>query len=177
MLAVTPHPVYSVVWSNGATGAERLVSEAGVYTAEVLLPGSEVLELEPLTLLDGEGDWTLEVPVPWDCVELQNIDVPERLPLHEEILATAPLCFGDANGRLANTPSGNDSFELAVTPGTENLPSGPVYISLTDANGCALDSTFTLSEPPELLGSLITERIKDSGMGFLELAVEGGSRP
>ncbi|MGB0135991.1 MAG: FG-GAP-like repeat-containing protein [Flavobacteriales bacterium] len=219
LLAVTPNPGYPVVWSDGATGAERLVSEAGVYTAEVLLPGGEVLELEPLTLLDGEGDWTLEVTLPgcypdttaqvalagpdsaaiaafnpdfaplmagvqtlevatpWGCVVLQDIDVPERLPLQLEIVATAPLCFGDANGQLAITPSGNGPFELAVTPGTENLPAGPVYLSLTDANGCALDSTFTLTEPPELLGSLITEGVNDSGVGLLELAVEGGSPP
>lgn len=219
LLAITPNPGYPVVWSDGATGAERAVNEAGVYTAEVLLPGGEVLELEPLTLLDGEGDWTLEVTqpgcypdttalvalagpdsaaiaafnpdfepliagahtlevaTPWGCVVQQVIEVPERLPLHLEIQATVPLCYGDANGELAITPSGNGPFELAVTPGTENLPAGPVSILLTDANGCGLDSTFTLTEPPELLGSLITDGLSDAGIGMLELEAEGGSPP
>lgn len=152
---------YTFTWSSGETSA----------TATMLCP---VFTLE---VQDQEGciaDTTFIFPNTPDTIQFDAI-------------ITNVDCFGNANGAIdltisggvgAFTPSwtGPNGF-VSSSEDISNLEAGSYTISVLDANGCAADSTFTISENPPLTAttSKIDNQCAEGVEGSINIIPAGGS--
>ena len=123
---------YTYDWSNGETGM-----------AIIDLPGNESYFV---TVTDASG-----------CVEdtTRFLQAPDQITLN--VLPTEPSCFGLENGSLEITNvNGNTSghtFEWSngeTTNLNNGLTSGNYIVTVTDDDGCSIDTAFVLSQPVEL---------------------------
>ena len=99
---------------------------------------------------------------------------------------TNVLCFGDATGAIdisviGGTPAYNYAWNTGTT--TEDisgLPIGAYSVQITDANGCQVNYSATISQPiaPLSLTGLVTP-IPCFGQsnGAVNIAVSGGTTP
>ncbi len=83
-----------------------------------------------------------------DCnMPLDELSIPNT--------PTNPLCNGDNNGQILATPQGGlapynyewNTVAPQTTATATGLIAGTYTVTVTDATGCSLDSTFTLTEP------------------------------
>lgn len=96
--------------------------------------------------------------------------------------ATAPTCFGACNGQAAPIVIGGAggysyAWDSGETGFTANQLCNPFTLTVTDANGCVLDTTYTFTaEPDEILIAGDTTDITCAGEtdGAISLTVEGG---
>lgn len=86
---------------------------------------------------------------------------PTQISLSSVIITDA-ICYGGSNGQIALTPQGGTpgytytwSFlGVGNSPTASNLPAGTYMVTITDFNGCTLDSTFVVNQPaPVAFGS------------------------
>jgi len=92
-------------------------------------------------------------------------------------IVTDITCFGDNDGKIELTPLGGTpgysySWTAAGTgnsPVANNLPSGQVTVTVTDATNCSQDSTFTITEPAEI-NYVLFNADKIEGCAPLDLA-------
>ena len=140
-------PVFTYQWTTtdgnilgGANGLEPLVDAPGAYTLLV-------------TNLDNGCTSTTTVSVQND---------PE-VPTGFDLAIKDIRCFGESSGviEVNSVVGGTAPFAFTLTnangdvlPGYTNLNAGEYTISLLDANGCAIDTTVSISSPEQLLVSL-----------------------
>lgn len=98
-------------------------------------------------------------------------------------------CNGDDNGWIDVTISGGTApynyvwtDDFGGTTGIQdlsNLTAGNYYLTVTDANGCASSSTWTLTEPAPLTSSanITTAACQGSSDGAVDITVGGGALP
>ncbi len=87
------------------------------------------------------------------CDTTIQITILDALPFNTGGTQTDISCFGDCNGTATVNPTGGtspyvitwDNGDLGST--ASNLCAGNVTATMTDANGCSLDTTFTIIEP------------------------------
>lgn len=105
-----------------------------------------------------------------------TIESPDPLELFIE--ESMPLCTGDANGSLLLSAAGGVAeytFEPAAM--LNNLSAGDHPVTLIDANGCVIDSVFTLSEPEPVTVEVSTFDAIGGTPGFAEAFASGGLPP
>lgn len=154
-------PGYDFNWSSGETTS----------TASMLCVGAN-----SLTVTDLNG-----------CVFNANFTID-----FEDILAnveiTDVLCFGDTNGAAVSNPSGGDggpyNFTWSTDPSTNGSingqAAGDITLTISDGNGCTIDTTFTIESPDELIitEDLITnESCPDAFDGSIDVSIAGGIPP
>lgn len=77
-------------------------------------------------------------------------------PLTGNFTYTNPICYNDCNGTAKATPtSGTSPYTYVWTPtgGSQtilNLCSGTYDVTITDANGCKISGSVTLTNPPQI---------------------------
>ena len=126
-------PGYSYSWSSGGSGSTENSLAAGTYT---------------VTVTDANG-----------CVITASATVTEPTALAAITSSSPVLCNGGADGSASVTASdGTPGYSYAWSSGgsgsTENsLPAGTYTVTITDANGCVLVMTETVSEPTLLTTS------------------------
>ena len=133
MITVTPQggtSPYTYSWTNVATTASITSLCAGTYT---------------ITVTDANG-CTLDSTF--------NITEPQALSIPKTI--TDASCFGVCDGSIVVAPQGGTQpyayswSNGATTPNISALCAGTYTVTVTDDNGCTLDSTFTINEPPQV---------------------------
>ncbi len=104
-----------------------------------------------------------------------------------QILANATitdvLCNGDCTGQVDVAPSGGTGpytvtwSDLQVGLSAINLCAGAITCSITDANGCVLDTTITIAEPPALVSASVFSNPSTCGVcnGSATVNVVGGT--
>lgn len=152
---------YSFAWSTGDTTATINDLSPGTYTVVVTdANGNSV-----------EGSATVTEPAAL-VISLDN--------------QTNVACAADMNGALSVTISGGTApYEIVWSNGADsssisNLSGGEYALLVTDANGCELQQSFIIEEPPVLEASLSVVNIAcgDSGeTGSINLSVGGGTSP
>ena len=108
------------------------------------------------------------------CNETIQVDAP--VPLALTLLGSvSPTCNGDCDGALGVSISFGVPFGVGApypltwtntpqtTPIITSLCANPYAISIVDANGCSLDSTFVLTEPPVITFTLDSTNISCFG--------------
>ncbi|MBL7807595.1 MAG: proprotein convertase P-domain-containing protein [Saprospiraceae bacterium] len=129
-------PGYLYIWSNGATTQNIQNIPCGPYI---------------LTLTDAIG-----------CVQQyqSSLDCPQTIVV-QNITPKSVTCFGGADGEVAIQVSGGtlplnyqwDDPQGQITPVAVNLPIGTYTVTVTDANGCNIQASATVTEPTQVLVS------------------------
>jgi gliding motility-associated-like protein len=152
-------PPYDFQWSDGGpnTGNRNNLS-AGTYSITVTDQGS--------------------------CVEvITNIEVFQPAVMVVTGTITTPDCFGDSNGSIsvsATGGAGGYSFLWstgASGPQVNNLPAGPVTVTVTDANGCTMAETFNVTQPSPIQTIGIPKHVTCFGGndGIATISASGGN--
>jgi gliding motility-associated-like protein len=92
------------------------------------------------------------------CADSIVITITEPTALSMTGVVTDVTCFGGSDGQLTVTPGGGTppySYSWTAGSGGNNptstgLSAGQVTVTITDFNGCQLDSTFVIGEPASL---------------------------
>ena len=129
-------PVYSYLWSNGATSQTITGLSPGSYTVVVT---------------DNKG-----------CTSAQTVSVPAfNCALSSTISAASVLCFGGADGQATIAVS-NGTLPYtylwsngATTQTATNLTAGTYMATATDAAGCSISQLVTIGQPPLLVATVI----------------------
>ena len=152
---------YNYVWANGDLGPDHSALVAGVY--EVVVS-------------DNLGCATTSTIVIGEPAEVLSVN----LSGNEEL-----ACFGDKSGRLIATPNGGIApytylwSNGARTASIENLVADNYTVTITDANGCLVQSSLTITEPIAPLQINVSGNLnlacKGEANGSLSVQVTGGS--
>lgn len=131
-----PDENYSILWNNGASGANIDNLSPGQYCATISDPNG------------CEAENCIEITTPAAIVpNIQSVD---------------NLCFGDRNGQIGLNPAGGmgpylyalDETTFSTTSDFAGLPAGSYTIAVQDVNGCIVEEQVVISEPIELLVDL-----------------------
>ncbi|MEL6837619.1 MAG: SprB repeat-containing protein, partial [Bacteroidota bacterium] len=118
-----------------------------------------------------------------------TIDEPTTLAIDVSGTVTEDVdCFGAATGSIDLDVSGGTApytyawSNSATTEDIFNLLAGTYSVTVTDANGCTDEASFTIGEPTELTidaGGTNREDVDCNGAatGSIDLLVEGGTAP
>ena len=152
---------YSVIWSNGETGA--LVSNlvAGTYS---------------VILTDAVG-----------CIDSLSLTVGQPAELTLSTFSQAVSCFGLSDGAIQAIGLGGTSpytitavneSGMAV-PNLTQLTSGVYTLSATDVQGCLATAEDSVTEPAPLFVELITSDVTCNGAsnGMVTALTQGGTIP
>jgi gliding motility-associated-like protein len=162
-------PIYTYLWSNGATSQDLSALAAGTYS---------------VTVTDLNG-----------CQATQNITLTGPTPLSQSISAfvyssgTNISCFGASDGSVDLTINGGvGPYNYVWSNGASsqdltNVPAGTYNVVVTDALGCQITSSITLDQPPSLsqtiVGSLYPSGTNISCFGAtdgsVDLTIAGGN--
>jgi hypothetical protein len=158
-------PIYTYVWSGGniVSGGNTLtpvVDEAATYK---LVVSNNINGCKDSVSVEVQND--PEVPTAFDLT-IQDIK-----------------CFGDDNGFVIvnGVTGGTAPFTFSLDGGSgsgnqyTNLSAGDYTLSMEDANGCMLDTTFTISEPDELVvyaGEDVTVQLGEEATVTAEIVFE-----
>ncbi|HLG35528.1 MAG TPA: gliding motility-associated C-terminal domain-containing protein, partial [Bacteroidia bacterium] len=130
-------PPYTFVWSTGCTTAMCDSLCAGTYT---------------VTVTDANGCDTVITTTLFEPPALTLSLTPSIYPCGSNV-----SCIGACDGSISTTAGGGTapygyawSFAPCSGPSCSNLCAGTYTVTITDANGCTLSASITLSEPPAL---------------------------
>ncbi|MFW6301990.1 MAG: gliding motility-associated C-terminal domain-containing protein [Bacteroidales bacterium] len=157
-------PFYTYAWSNGSSSQDLTNVPAGTYT---------------VSITDNNG-----------CSMTQSVDISNPPALSLTSYSTNNDCYGDTDGTAGVTVSGgtepytynwaNSDYMLSYNiPELENLIADDYFLTVTDAHGCSLTETFTVTSPDALEISISGTDATSYGAsdGQIELDVEGGTPP
>ncbi len=152
---------YNYIWSNGSTGTNASGNlQAGTYM---------------VTVSDANGCTVASQVV------VSNISGPSV----NSITTIDNLCFNSNNGGMTITPNGgtgpfnyslNNGAITQMTGTFNNLPAGAYSVSITDANGCVVDSLFSISQPTAVAITVAANNTTCSNSnGGITLTANGGT--
>lgn len=154
-------PFYSYNWlPSGGSSATATGLAAGTYT---------------VTITDSEG-----------CTATSTVIITQpALALGASSSGTATSCFGGSDGTATVTPSGGTplySFLWSPSGGTSatatGLIAGTYNVLVTDNNGCQTNSSFTVTQPTPIAGTLsVTNPSCGLANGSIVSMISGGTGP
>ena len=131
------------------------------------------------------GTYTYLISDANNCNASVSIQVNEPSALSISLIGTNVNCNGLNNGSITSNVSGgtlpynylwsNGAFTSSVT----NLAPGNYSLAVTDANGCAVNSNVTITEPLLLTANatLNTPILCNGGQGVISISGNGGALP
>ena len=133
-----------------------------------------------------EGTWTVTISDAGVCDTTISFDIIDNDPIFANLTdLTNVLCFGECTGEATINPIGG------VAPYTVNwsdgqtgnaatdLCAGDITVSITDAIGCTIDTTITVTESPEITTTSTFSNNATCGLcnGSATVNVAGGTAP
>ncbi len=118
-----------------------------------------------------------------NCTFNTSITVMEPPMLTASTTQVDVLCNGDASGSATALPGGGTSgytylwCDGQVTATATNLSAGACGVTITDANGCIVENSVTIIEPPVLSAAVMNIEAADcsgNATGSINLDVNGG---
>ncbi|MES2515691.1 MAG: gliding motility-associated C-terminal domain-containing protein [Bacteroidota bacterium] len=153
------NPAYTTLWSNGAGSTTLSGLCAGPYS---------------YTVTDAAG-----------CKAVQSFSLTTNTPIVFSVPdVDNPLCNNNCNGVITTIPSGGVlpyTYSWAVSSSTTSvangLCAGNYSVTISDANGCPAQQTYTLTGPTSVsLTAVITDATcNSSSTGAIDLNVAGGT--
>lgn len=161
-------PNYSYSWTDGTvTGSASSISANPFIISNLSAGGYS------LTITDGIG-----------CTATTSIAVAEPPVLTLGSTIVDVLCNGAFTGSIDLTVSGGTPpYAYMWTTGTTvpdltNLSAGTYTVTATDANGCTVTSSATITEPPAITLAVISAHpVCGTANGSINLTVVGGTSP
>jgi hypothetical protein len=154
-------PPYTYLWDDPAsqTTATATGLPAGTYQ---------------VTVTDSQG-----------CIVVESITIVEPAALELTIDSDDVLCFGESTGSAtANVSGGTPDYTYLWSDGqttqiATGLAAGTYEVTVTDANGCEITESITITQPEEILLSTATTdaNCSDSDDGTATVTATGGTAP
>ncbi|GAL87771.1 gliding motility-like protein [Sporocytophaga myxococcoides] len=155
-------PYSNFLWSNGTVTQDLIGVVAGTYSVK---------------FTDDKG-----------CnYQSQDFIVNQPAPLVITADISEPVCKGGTNGTITITSvtGGTAPYkylwpENVTTQGISNLGKGTYQLTITDANGCTLDSNFVIGEPDGFVFDTLKTDITCFGLSDGSIIVDvtsGGTSP
>jgi hypothetical protein len=152
---------YAYLWSNGATTEDLAGITAGTYS---------------VTITDANG-----------CTTTASVTIAEpTATLAASTTQTDVLCFGNSTGAVDLSVTGGTApytylwSNGATSEDLNNVAAGTYSVSITDANGCSMTASVTITEPTATLGATTTQTdvlCFGNSTGAVDLSVTGGTAP
>jgi gliding motility-associated-like protein len=149
---------YTYLWSNGVTTATASSLTAGNYT---------------VAITDSRG-----------CIINRAVTISQPTALTGSIAATQVSCNGSANGSAIATITGGASplsflwSNAATSPSISNLSPGTYTLTVTDANGCTLSLSSSITQPAAILATMnVTSATCMTATGSASVVASGGVAP
>jgi len=154
---------YTYLWSNGATTEDITISQGGNYTC---------------TITDANSGFSITTHV---------LQVLQPLQLKVDVAPINVTCFGEENGEATVTAtdgtapytySWNDADNQTTQKATGLVP-GTYEVTVTDANGCIIIQSFTITEPTALNStpSKVDVLCHGESTGSATAVISGGVAP
>lgn len=176
---ITGNPV---VCGEGATGTATAVVTNGTPPYTYLWDNGSA---NPTITGLQEGNYTVVVTDANGCIGTDNFILNVIDDLDVMIQRTNLSCFGNNTGGATATGSGGNGpytyqWSNGVNgPTVSNLPAGPISVTMTDANGCAVSATVIISQPALLQAGISASSPLCPGdaSGSLTATGTGGTGP
>ncbi len=143
------------LWSNGSTGTNLLGVGAGSYYV---------------------------IATNGNCMDTSNtviISQPPAIVASPSI--TNPTCFGSSTGNCVLSVTGGTPNYTVNWPGQgtgfiiSNLAAGNYNFTVTDANGCNITNSITVTQPPQLVATGVVSNVTGTNNGAIDVSVNGGT--
>jgi hypothetical protein len=129
------------------------------------------------------GNYTLTVTDFNGCTSTVSQTLSTPVALYATPTLQHPKCHGDANGSISVTPSGGTSpYQFLWSSGATstsigNLPGGTYLLTLTDAKGCSISTSFVLTDPAaiQIAQENVIHPNQGQNNGAINVAVTGGT--
>ena len=152
-------PPYEYMWSSGQTTADIDGLSAGDYF---------------VTVTDDAG-----------CAWIGIATISSGASLDIDVVTSDPTCYGFNDGAIqVNVNSGSAPYDYnwsngATTDLNNDLEEGNYGVTITDAAGCSIDTSFALTAPPplNLNGSWTSESCSGLSDGSAEVTASGAIAP
>ncbi|MEM9836091.1 MAG: SdrD B-like domain-containing protein, partial [Bacteroidota bacterium] len=150
---------YTIIW-NGQPGTQNLDNiPAGQYT---------------LLITDSVG-----------CTSLDTLTVTEPAVLVGDLNVTNIACGSSGAGAIdLSVSGGTEPYTYAWSNGAEtedvsDLPAGDYTVTATDANGCTISLTGSVSQPAslEITSTVVDVACNGENTGSIDVEVDGGTEP
>ena len=154
-------PPYSYVWSNNATTQNVFGVPAGTYTVTIT------------DFVGCEHEDQVVVTEPDAVLEITEVDIQQI------------SCNGMRDGSIdISVSGGTPSYTYywsngATVQDLHNVAAGSYTVTITDANGCFLISTYDIEQPEQLVLSIESRDVRcyAGNSGSIDLTIEGGTEP
>ncbi len=174
--------VTNVLCHDSLTGAIDLTVNGGVPT--FVYAWSNSAGTQDLSNI-GIGTYSVLVTDGNSCTATTTATVTQPTAMVLNATTTNVACAGGANGSVDITVNGGVfpySYLWSNTATTEdihNVSGGTYSVTVTDANGCTLTRSFTLTEPAPMVSSVAGTNVTCHGSddGAANLTVNGGAQP
>ncbi|MFH2142067.1 MAG: PKD domain-containing protein [Bacteroidota bacterium] len=160
-------PPYTYTWSNGYTNTTNMPTDT-MYNA-------------------GAGTYFVTVSDVSGCTLTGQFSLIEvNPPIFSTLSGMNVLCTGDSTGIISSTVwGGTPPYSYAWTspggtsPTAVNIPAGTYILTVTDAVGCTITDTLTITEPPLAINVVIDNTVDilcyGNNTGSIEVSVSGGT--
>ena len=178
------HVITHVLCNGEANGGIDLNIQGGTGAYDILWDhGASSENISGLSA----GNYRVTITDENSCsyTEIFTINEPAApLTIHE--LINNVSCFEGANGAIYSNISGGVAPYTYLwstgsnTTNLENITEGIYHLTVTDANGCTVSGSFTVTESPELTENQVVIEAPScfgGNDGSLEITMQGGNPP
>ncbi|NUO01791.1 MAG: gliding motility-associated C-terminal domain-containing protein, partial [Saprospiraceae bacterium] len=166
--------------SVAATGGSGNYSYTWTDVASGMLVGASDLVSQLF-----EGSYFVIVEDEFTCRDTAQVSISAPAALDVQFVTQAPLCTNAANGTATLTTSGGtpgyqftwSDNGAAISPLRNDLAAGSYTVTITDANSCATEISFDLTDPLPVLLQLSTTQASCFGGndGTATVVASGGA--
>ena len=177
----------NVTCYSGSNGSIDLQAWGGTAPYTYLwTTGSSNQDITGLTV----GNYSVTITDNKGCVKSSNYTITQPTIITSQMNSTPVTCFGFSNGIASVIATGgtspyaynwqNTSTVFAQNSATlANVPASTYTVNITDANGCSISNSTTISQPSVVSSSLTFTNVNCHGGndGSINLSVSGGNAP
>ncbi len=150
---------YTYLWSDGSTNQTATGLAAQTYTVTITDAGN--------------------------CSVDTSITLNQPPKMHISVIIDDLDCYGDNSGNISVSVSGGSApydynwSNGATTQNIQNVTSGNYTVTISDYQGCSVDTTITINQPTQITytNSSTPTNCYGSGDGTASVTASGGSPP
>lgn len=133
-----------------------------------------------------QGSYSVNIQDALGCNYQTSVSITQPLPLSNNSAVSNVSCTGGSNGSITTTPVGGTAPYIYLwQPGNQttssitNQAAGTYTVIITDAEGCQVSSTNTITQPVVLAISLTATHVScfNGNNGTVSSSVSGGNSP